>query len=249
MVWAGHWFNRFFSRYISIYITWLFLKLGVSANTATFLMIPTALIGVVLCVPNAFWLNILGCSLVIMAELLDCVDGELARWTKKSSIKGLYLDLVSHVLCNAPMSAICGLHMYTLTRQTRYMILAFVAYATIEILIGLRDVYWTVIWESTPNEEKKSTKSLVFGISQENKPDGRRCISLFKRILHILTDHVVIRLISVICILVSHTGIFMPIVFFSWFFPVIGIMVVVGDIANKYFILMPDLEHTKVSSR
>jgi len=248
MVWAGHWFNRFFSRYISIYITWLFLKLGISANTATFLMIPTTLIGVVLCVPHILWLNILGCSLVIMAEVLDCVDGELARWTKKSSIKGLYLDLVSHVLCNAPMSAICGLHMYALTHQMKYMILAFVAYATVEILLGFRDVYLSVIWESMSSEEKKTTKSFLFGVSQANKSDGRWFVNLFKRVLHILTDHVVIRLISIICIFVSHAGIFMPLAFFSWFFPVIGIVVVVGDIANKCFFLIPDLKHTKVTS-
>lgn len=248
MVWAGHWFNRFFSRYISIYITWLFSKLGISANATTFLMIPTALIGVALCVSHVLWLNIFGCSLVIMAEVLDCVDGELARWTKKSSIRGLYLDLVSHVLCNAPMTAICGLHMYALTHQIKYMILAFVAYAANEVLLGLRDVYWAAIWESTSDEDKKARKSFLFGMSHVNKSAGRRFISLFKRILHILTDHVVVRLISVICIFVSYAGIFMPLAFFSWFFPVVGVIVVVGDIANKYFFLMPDLEHTKVTS-
>ena len=247
MVWAGHWFNRFFSRYISIYITWLFLKLGITANAVTFLMIPTTLIGVVLCVPHILWLNILGCSLVIMAEVLDCVDGELARWTKKSSIKGLYLDLVSHVLCNAPVSAICGLHMYARTRRLKYMVLAFVAYATVEILLGLRDVYLAAIWESMSSEEQ-TAKSLLFGVGQANKSGGRWSVNLLKRVLHILTDHVVVRLISVVCILVSHAGFFVALAFFAWLFPVVGIIVVVGDIANKYFFLVPNLEHTKVTS-
>jgi phosphatidylglycerophosphate synthase len=247
MVWSGHWFNRFFSRYFSIYITWFFLKLGVSANTATFLIIPTALLGVLLCIPHILWINILGCSLVIMAEVLDCVDGELARWTKKSSMKGFYLDLVSHVLCNAPVSMICGLRLYLLFHQIRYMILAFVAYATIEILIGLCDVYRAVICESSSNEGRKVRKNFIFGSNQVNKSNGRWPINFVKRMLHILTDHVVIRLISIICILASHIGIIIPLVFFSWLFPILGIIVVIGDIANKFFFLVPDLEHTKVA--
>lgn len=245
MVWAGHWFNRFFSRYFSIYITWLFTKIGISANATTFIMIPASLLGMALCVPHILWINILGCFLVIMAEVLDCVDGELARWTKKSSIKGLYLDLVSHVLCNAPMSMICGLHLYLLTHRIRYMILAFVAYATIEILLGLRYVYWAVIWENSSSEERKTRKSIVFGISQTKKTNEAWPITFVKYLLHIFTDHVVIRLISIICILASYTGITTLLVFFSWFFPAIGIIVVIGDMANKYFFLVPNSEHAK----
>jgi len=245
MVWAGHWFNRFFSRYFSIHITWLFLKMGISANAATFLIIPTALIGVALCVPHVLWVNILGFFLLILAEVFDCVDGEIARWMKKSSLRGLYLDLVSHVLCNAPMSLVCGLHLYFLSGQIRYMILAFVAYATIECLLGLRDVYWVVLWESSSDEENKAKKSLAFGSSAPKRPGEVWIIKLAKRMLHISTDHVVIRLISIICILLSYVGTIKPLIFFSWLFAIIGIIVIIGDIANKYFFLVPDMQHVK----
>jgi len=245
MVWTGHWFNRFFSRYFSIYITWLFVKMGVSANAATFLIIPTALIGVALCVPHVLWMSVLGSLLLILAEVFDCVDGEIARWVKKSSIKGLYLDLASHVLCNAPMSLICGLHLYALNGQIRYMILAFVAYATIESLLGLRDVYWVVLWESSSDDETRSKKSPVFGSTLKKHHDGVWIVNRVKQMLHLPTDHVVIRLISIICIFLSYAGIIKPLILFSWLFAISGIIVIVGDVANKYFVLVPDLGHVK----
>ncbi len=245
MVWTGHWFNTLFVRHFSIYITWLFVRIGVSANAVTFLMIPTVLVGVAMCVPHILWLNIMGIFLLMLAEVFDCVDGEIARWTKKSSLKGLYLDLVSHVLCNAPMSLICGLHLYVLSGQIKYMMLAFVAYATIESLLGLRDVYWAVFWEYSSNNETKSKKSPVFGSALKKHSDGVWIINHVKQMLHLSTDHIVIRLISIVCILLSYAGVIKPLILFSWLFAILGIIVIVGEFANKYFFLIPDLEHVK----
>ena len=120
MVWAGHWFNRLVTRWFSIYITWLCVKFNVSANSVTFLMIVSGLTGFALCIPHLLWLNIAGAVLLLLGEFLDCVDGEVARWNKKSSLKGKYLDLVYHVLCNALVSCICGLQLYVITREGKY---------------------------------------------------------------------------------------------------------------------------------
>ena len=41
--------------------------------------------------------------------LLDCVDGEVARWRKQTSITGVYLDRVGHYLCEAALLVGFGL--------------------------------------------------------------------------------------------------------------------------------------------
>ena len=129
MVYADHWWARYVSRHCSIYLTWLFVKLGISANAVTFLMILTGLMAFVLCIPHILWVNIIGLLLWFLFEALDCSDGEVARWTKKSSIRGVYLDFVSHVLCNHSFYAIMALHLYFWKKDVEFLELAFLTYA------------------------------------------------------------------------------------------------------------------------
>src|SRR3954469_13717316 len=47
--------------------------------------------------------GILGALLIQLYLLLDCVDGELARWRKQTSTVGVYLDRVGHYLSEATL--------------------------------------------------------------------------------------------------------------------------------------------------
>ena len=87
MVRTGHWINRLLVRRFSIYITWLFVRIGITANATTFLTILFSLMGLALCVLHIFWLNVIGACLLMLEEVFDCVDGEIARWTRKSSLQ------------------------------------------------------------------------------------------------------------------------------------------------------------------
>ncbi len=46
---------------------------------------------------------VLGALLIQVYLLLDCVDGELARWRGQTSITGVYLDRVGHYLAEAAL--------------------------------------------------------------------------------------------------------------------------------------------------
>jgi phosphatidylglycerophosphate synthase len=108
---TGAWYNVIFGRYLSIYITWLFLRLGVSANGATFIMILCGLAGPALLVPRSAALNLAGLVLMQLWIFMDCVDGEIARYTKTSSRRGVYLDHVSHALAGPMFIAGPCLHL------------------------------------------------------------------------------------------------------------------------------------------
>ena len=47
---------------------------------------------------GGYFYTMIGLFLHHFSFILDAVDGEIARYTKKTSMKGVYLDLMSHVI-------------------------------------------------------------------------------------------------------------------------------------------------------
>lgn len=237
---AGHWLKRRFIRHFSLYITWLFVKLGISANATTFLTILFGLLGVTLCVPHVLWLNVIGVLLLVFEYIFDCVDGEIARWTKQSSLKGFFLDLVSHLLCNALLAAIGGLHLYFWQGQSRYLILAFVAYGAAQYRRGLRVIYDQIIKPQIPPEARPKTRAAEMGDSvlmQLKWGAARKAARL--------TDTVTIRIATFFSIAASYAGITEPLVICAWFFAVFGILWVAADIVFKFYYMVPQIPHVK----
>jgi phosphatidylglycerophosphate synthase len=61
-------------------------------------MLVAGVLGAVAVVGGWVWL---GLFLMYMNEVLDCVDGEIARYRKIFSLRGLYLDMVNHLVTQA----------------------------------------------------------------------------------------------------------------------------------------------------
>lgn len=93
---AEHWTAGLYLRRVSPHLTRRLIPLGVQANTVTALMIaagvlagPALLLGGV---PGAVLAVLLG----QLQMLLDCCDGEVARWHDRRSAVGVFLDKVGH---------------------------------------------------------------------------------------------------------------------------------------------------------
>src|SRR5918992_1055735 len=100
-----HWAGRLYMRSISPYFTWLCIRIGFAPNQLTSLMVVCGLLGgvaVALPLSPPEWPWLLGAgvgALLIQAYLLlDCSDGEVARFTGKTSVAGVYLDRIGHYL-------------------------------------------------------------------------------------------------------------------------------------------------------
>ncbi len=98
-----HWAGRVYMRKFSPRATWVFARLGWSPNAVTLAYIACGIAaGVVIAIgglPSA-----IGGAVLIQGYLLfDCSDGELARWSKRTSATGIYLDLVGHYLGEAAL--------------------------------------------------------------------------------------------------------------------------------------------------
>jgi phosphatidylglycerophosphate synthase len=93
---AEHWTASLYLRNLSPYLTWLLLKTSISANGVTGLMILTGWVTAAsLLIPG-----IGGAALALilgqLQMLVDCCDGEVARWRRTSSPAGIFLDNVGH---------------------------------------------------------------------------------------------------------------------------------------------------------
>jgi hypothetical protein len=182
----------------------------------------------------------------MLDELFDCVDGEIARWTKKSSLRGLYLDLAGHLLCNPLLAIICALHLYLLNGQIRYIYLAFLAYIAAQCRRGLSVNYDQIILPQIPPEYRREPGiSTSPGIASQNQTGLIRMKWSFARFISRLTDFFTIRLVSFLCIFLSYVGTAIPLMLAAWFFAIFGILWIIADIVFKFFFLIPDVKHVK----
>lgn len=98
-----HWAGRLYMRGISPYFSWLFVRLGVAPNTLTgWMIVSGVLAGLVFALashgPVGLLAALFGALLVQLYLMLDCVDGEVARFTGRTSVTGVYLDRIGHYL-------------------------------------------------------------------------------------------------------------------------------------------------------
>lgn len=91
----------YFARPLSWPITWLCVKLGISAASVTYLSILTVLAGALLTALGNYTMQIIGVSLFSLWIVLDCVDGNIARYKKTFSQYGEYIDAVGGYFASA----------------------------------------------------------------------------------------------------------------------------------------------------
>jgi phosphatidylglycerophosphate synthase len=106
---AEHWTGHLYMRRISIYGTRLALRVGLSANSVTALMIVTGLVAVGVVAVPGLWTAIAGALLVQLYLGLDCVDGEVARVRGTEGTRGVYLDRLGHYLVEGGLLAALGM--------------------------------------------------------------------------------------------------------------------------------------------
>ncbi|MET0724960.1 MAG: CDP-alcohol phosphatidyltransferase family protein [Leifsonia sp.] len=110
---AEHWTASLYLRDLSPYLTWLLLRTRISANGVTGLMI---LVGwstaAALLIPGV-WGALLALILGQLQMLVDCCDGEVARWRGTSSPAGVFLDKVGHYSTEALIPIALGIRAAT----------------------------------------------------------------------------------------------------------------------------------------
>jgi phosphatidylglycerophosphate synthase len=104
-----HWAGKLYMRKVSPYATRLALRTRLTPNSVTWLMMVVGLLAAgVLSLPGLA--AAAGALLLIQLQLLlDCVDGEMARWLDKRSPTGVYLDQLAHHLTETALPIALGI--------------------------------------------------------------------------------------------------------------------------------------------
>lgn len=106
---AEHWAGALYIRHLSIHATRAFLPTGITPNGVTWLMIVVGVLGA-LALPLPGLVGPVLCVLAMQVQiLLDCSDGELARWRQRFSPAGIYLDRIGHYATEAAIPTALGL--------------------------------------------------------------------------------------------------------------------------------------------
>jgi phosphatidylglycerophosphate synthase len=108
---SEHWIADLYLRQLSPYLTRILLRTPISANGVTWLMIIAgASIGPALLIQG--WVGIaLALFLSQLQMLIDCCDGEVARWRNTKSPMGIFLDKLGHYLAECLIPLCLGLRL------------------------------------------------------------------------------------------------------------------------------------------
>ena len=98
-----HWAGRLYVRRLSPYLTRMLLRTRITPDGVTGLMIVAGLAAAaMLTIPGLG--GAIGAAVLIQLQiLLDCSDGELARWLDRRSPVGVYLDRIGHWVTEAAL--------------------------------------------------------------------------------------------------------------------------------------------------
>ena len=110
-----HWAGRLYIRRLSPYATRVFLRLGFSPDGVTWLFVLTGVAAAALVAVDGLLPVIAAVILIQIQILLDCSDGEVARWQERSSPRGIYLDRIGHYLTEAGLPIALGIRVDEVT--------------------------------------------------------------------------------------------------------------------------------------
>src|SRR5262249_17409346 len=104
-----HWGGRLYMREVSLRVDRHLVGTRITPNQLTYLMTFCAFLAAPALLLPGVPAAVRGVVMVQVCLLLDCVDGEVARWKKQFSLGGVYMDRVAAYICDAAVLVGFGL--------------------------------------------------------------------------------------------------------------------------------------------
>lgn len=120
-------FVYFVARPISYILTIVFIKQGISANKVSILSAISALTGSIMIAFGEYDVRLFGSFFIFLWIVLDCVDGNIARYHKASSGVGEYLDAMGGYIVNASIFMAIGIAAFNSTNQVIFLYMGYLA--------------------------------------------------------------------------------------------------------------------------
>ena len=187
------WVDRNLYRRVSIYFTKLFLKIGISANQATIMSFFILVIAGVFFLLGKPWHWIIGALLIYLFDILDRVDGEIARYNKSASVRGGYLDGATYFLGWPFVLACMSFGLYSSLQHISVFMLGFLTVVSFLLFYALQWLEYHILHErgllpqavrNTSSEKPKETDSTIISL-------GRTAFSFYASAITILVVSIV----------------------------------------------------------
>ena len=104
--------SEFLPRKLSIYITKLLLNTSITPNKITIFNIFLAVGAIGILWPMVWWSYLLYVVILFLVSVIDCCDGEVARFKDLHSNSGLFLDISEATISRSLMFASLGIFHY-----------------------------------------------------------------------------------------------------------------------------------------
>ena len=102
---------KFVYRPLSFPAGWLFYKIGIKANSVSFLSILLAFISSFIIVSGSSNEIIFASFIMLSIALLDCIDGNIARARGETGLSGEWIDALSGYIVYALLPVSLGVHL------------------------------------------------------------------------------------------------------------------------------------------
>lgn len=171
---------RVFSRPLSFAVTYPLINLGVSANAVSVASIFVALLACGLLMMGDP-LSTIGVFIFLFWDVLDCVDGNIARVKKASSLKGEYMDAISGYTAPAFIYLAVGVAAFRkpgIMSGIGYWIIVIGAVASLSDLLS-RIIYQKFL--VTQLKLNAGKKTITSSIEKERKGGLKRSLDLIMK--------------------------------------------------------------------
>ena len=121
------WVDRWVVRKISIHLTWLLVHTPLTANQVTLISMALIAGGVVCLGAGHPLMPAAGAVGMFMGCVFDSCDGEIARFRKATSLRGVYLDTLSHAVTIPGMYLAAGIGQFLRHATIESLVLGAVA--------------------------------------------------------------------------------------------------------------------------
>ena len=99
---------RRFARPLALYVTWLIVRLPMSANVVTAATLVAGLIAAALLGVGSTTSFVAGAIVLQLWYVLDHVDGQVARFRRSESVTGVYFDFMMHHIVHPAVAFAIG---------------------------------------------------------------------------------------------------------------------------------------------
>lgn len=135
--------DRVFYRPVGFRIAWSLRNTGITPNTITVISIVVGMMGAWSFYYDSIWMTLLGIAGLVTANILDCVDGQLARLTGIKSKIGRILDGMAGDLWFITLYTAIALRMYDASGHWIFIVGAVLSMMSHLVQAAVTDLYKT----------------------------------------------------------------------------------------------------------